>query len=64
MTLTIDDTIITFDPWTLEPSADDWLYSLWGIRRGQTSSLRRSTTVHPAAAASTGWLHALWGFSA
>ena len=64
MTLAIDDTIITFGNWTHELSEDDWLSSLWGIRRGETSSRRGSATVHPSAAASAGWLHALWGFTA
>ena len=63
MTLTVDDAII-FDVRTREVSAEDWLYSLWGIRPGQTTSRRGSATVHPSTVASAGWLHALWGFTA
>ena len=64
MTLTIDDTIITFEEWAPTLSADDWLYAMWAIRPTQTSSRRTSARVDPSTAASAGWLHALWGFTA
>ena len=64
MSLTVDTFAIEENEWValpvVLPTADDWLYALWGIRVGTSSPTSQFTTVHPACTAAAAWLRAMW----
>jgi hypothetical protein len=62
MSLTVDTIALDDDAWSIalpSATADDCLWTLWGVRAG-TSSPRSRFAVHPACHASAPWLQALW----
>ena len=44
-------------------TVNDWLYAMWGIEPGKTSSPRTSTATFPYPAPMAKWLHAMWGIA-
>jgi hypothetical protein len=64
MTLTVDTFPIDISEWETEDSmAEEFLYTVWGIRPGVSSPRPTALRIDPACHASAAWLTALWGFS-
>jgi len=64
MTLSLDTSPLDIDAWEADPpTTGDWLSALWGVRPGVSSPRSCGVAVQPSAAASAGWLHALFGFA-
>jgi hypothetical protein len=63
-TLSLEMNPLDVEAWATDlPKSADWLYPLRGIRPGVRSPRPTRLAVHPSAAASAGWLRALWGFA-
>ena len=58
-TAPIDIGFLDVDDWM----AEEFLYTLWGLRFGSSSPRSSGSPVHPSTVASAGWLHYLWGFA-